>query len=104
MIKEKYETLTYTKTEEVMISEKRFCDCCGAEITGSHWEITTGHHDWGNDSCDSIEDKDACSIACLNKLFQNYCERSDDGFNTEYIEIEHYNWSDVKGDITYDKN
>lgn len=103
MIKTRYEIKTYTKTEKVMVSEKRYCDICGEEITGSYYEIMTGHHDWGNDSCDSIEHKDACSVKCLNDIFSQYCERAGKGRdNTEYIEIDHCRWADVKGEITYD--
>lgn len=104
MIKTKYETKTYTKTEEVMVSEKRYCDVCIKEITGPHWFVTTGHHDWGNDSVDSIEYKDACSIDCLNDIFGKYCEISGRKHhaNTNYIEVEHYNTANVQGEVKYD--
>lgn len=104
MVKEKYETLTYTKTEKVMVSEKRYCDICEKEITGPHFEVCTGHHDWGNDSIDSIAHIDACSAECLSKVFLLYAERAEkyDGKNTEYLNIEHVRWSQVKGDIKYD--
>lgn len=56
-----------------------------------YWEVTIGHNDWGNDSCDSIEHFDICSPDCLNKELQLYIQRSDGNnhHNTEYIEIEH---------------
>ena len=103
MIKHEYKTLTYTKTEEVMISEKRYCDCCGKEITGAHWSVATGHNDWGNDSCESIEHKDACSTTCLYSMFKEYSEVSNGDWNSEYMTIEHHAWADVKGDIKYDQ-
>lgn len=103
MITEKYETKTYTKTERVLVSEKRFCDVCGKEITGPYWDIVTGHFDWGNDSCESRKNTDACSVECLLSEFKKYTERSAKRSNTEYIEIEHEMWNGVKGDITYDQ-
>ena len=101
-VKREYETKTYTKTERVMTSEKRYCDICGREITDHHWHILTGHHDWGNDSCDSIETFDVCSEYCLYELFDNYTKESNNDMNTQYIEIEHKRWKDVKGEIKYD--
>ena len=102
MITRNYETKTYTKTEKVMVSEKRFCDCCGKEITGEHWEVTTGHHDWGNDSYESIENQDACSAECLTKMFDAYIVRSHDCYNSEYLEVRRLSYSDVRGEIKYD--
>lgn len=106
MIKETYETKTYVKTESVLVSEKLYCDICGKEITGPHWSVMTGHHDWGNDSVDSVQHKDACSGLCLDRLFKEYVIKSskDDGaFNTEYIEIYHERTSGVRGKIEYNE-
>lgn len=104
MIRYKYEVKTYTKTERVLVSEKRYCDCCNKEIVGPHWQVMTGHLDWGNDSVESIEHKDACSVECLITLFREYCDRSDHDNNTEYFEVEHERSSDVRGEISYDQN
>ena len=67
------------------ITEKVICDVCGKTIAdrnnrdAEYWTLTTGHNDWGNDSCDSYEDFDLCSKDCvkekLNKYFDD-CERS----------------------------
>lgn len=102
MVKRKYETKTYTKREKVLTSEKRYCDVCKKEITGHFWEITTGHYDWGNDSVDSVENKDCCSIECLGEEFGHYLTRSNGVLNSEYISVEHCKTSGVRGDITYD--
>ena len=68
MINETYETKTYVKTESVLVSERLYCDICGKEITGPHWSVMTGHHDWGNDSVDSVQHKDACSGLCKDLI------------------------------------
>ena len=104
MVTRNYETKTYTKTEKVLVSEKRFCDCCGKEITGPFWKVTTGHHDWGNDSHESIEEFDACSTLCLSEMFNDYENRSEGEYNTEYIEVNHRVCAHVKGDVEYDEN
>lgn len=102
MIEEKYETKTYTKTEKVLVSQKRYCDHCGAEITGAYYDVRTGHFDWGNDSIDSVKNIDVCSKNCLCAVFSEYVERSDHKNNTEYIEINHEYRAGVKGDVKYD--
>ena len=98
----KYETKTYTKTERVLTSEKRYCDMCKKEITGPHWEISTWHNDWGNDSCESFEYIDICSSDCLRKTFEKYIECSKGSTNTQHIEVKHVNHNNVKGEIKYD--
>lgn len=89
MIKEKFEERTITK--KVCVEKTMICDVCGKEIKGEYYEIRIGHNDWGNDSCDSYEYKDICSSSCLNKEIEKYIKRSNDGLNTEFIEIEHNN-------------
>ena len=56
----------------------------------SYYEVTTGHHDWGNDSCDSINHFHVCP-SCLIKLYSSYVDRASGVDNTEYIKIEHHN-------------
>ena len=90
-IKREYEVKTHTITEKVCVNETMHCDVCDSVIDhehGSYWEVTTGHHDWGNDSCESIEYFDICSEACLKKKFDEYIKESganDD--NTMYFEV-----------------
>lgn len=103
-VERKFEIKTHVVTDRVMTYEHRFCDFCKKEITKEHWRIHTYHNDWGNDSCDSYEDFDACSPDCLQKAFDKYIEESSDGLNTCHIEVEHCNWSGVKGDVSYDQN
>lgn len=104
MVKTKHEVKKYVKTEKVLVSERRYCDHCGKEITGDHWKVTTGHNDWGYESPESVELKDICSKECLSVAFHEYCERSCGDDNSEYFEVYHYNDSDVKGDIKYDQD
>lgn len=98
-----YETKTYVKTEEVITAEKRYCDLCEKEITGPYWYMMTGHNDWGNDSCESVETYDICSETCLRKALEKYVNVSKKDRNTQYMEVQHMNWSGVKGDIKYEK-
>lgn len=74
------------------------CDCCGNIIKPpeernqfiqntdryKYYEVTTGHHDWGRDSVDSIQHRDICP-GCILKFTSNYLRK---GGQTSYIEIE----------------
>lgn len=66
---------------------KVVCDICKKDIDWSrfYYKVTTGHYDWGNDSCDSVEDKDICSNECLEKEFHLYLESKD---HTRYINVQ----------------
>lgn len=94
-------------TEKVLVESKKIigikCDCCGKviypaqkkkesilfDIEAEYYSITTGHCDWGNDSCDSVETKQVCSVECAQKIVDEYFKRSWGGVNSQYIEIEH---------------
>ena len=86
------------KEVEETVSSVGICDICGKEFNYEPWlgkgkiakyyHIVTGHNDWGNDSCDSIEHSDACCDECLSRFTQDWLKnenviRSD----TAYIEI-----------------
>lgn len=88
-IKKEFEEKTVT--QKVCVKKTTICDVCGKEITGEYYDVTTSHSDWGRDSVDSIEYKDACSVECLRKLFDKYIEISAGGLNSQKIEIEHCN-------------
>lgn len=86
--------VTHVEVEDVIIGRK--CDICGSNITESEREgynyflIHTWHNDWGNDSIDSHEYKDACSPECVMKFTEEYVRDSFiRKFNTKSIEIEH---------------
>lgn len=68
------------------------CDICKRIIPVSrpthdstkYYEVTTGHRDWGNDSCDSVEIKDICPDCILGFVGEYLKTRS----RTAYINIE----------------
>ena len=79
-----------TAIKDVVVGKK--CDYCGSEIerydyrrNNPFFEITTGHRDWGEDSGDSREHKDACSVDCLKVALDKYYANES---RTSYIEIE----------------
>ena len=51
-----------------------------------YYNVTTGHRDWGHDSCDSIEHYDICP-RCINKFVADYLGNENSGLSA-YIEIE----------------
>lgn len=86
------------KEVEELESAVIVCDVCGKELqyaqtkfvspVAVYYEITTGHHDWGNDSCESIEHKDACCDECLSRFIQEWLQNADViESNTAYIDI-----------------
>lgn len=86
------------KEVEETVSSVGICDICGKEFNyetlpyrqpmSSYYDITTGHHDWGNDSVDSVESRDACCDECLLKFIQEWLKnRSVTCSNTAYIDI-----------------
>ena len=88
-VNKEYETKTHTVTEKVLVKETRYCDVCKKEIeSNSFWQLTTHHHDWGNDSIDSYEDFDVCSEECLRKKFDEYVKDSDNDWNTMCFDVE----------------
>lgn len=90
MIQRKYEVKNHTVTERVCTEAHMICDICKkTEITGHHWSVHTFHSDWGNDSIDSHEYFDVCSIECLQQKLDEYVKESNNGYNTQEIIVEH---------------
>lgn len=95
------ETKKILVTRECIVGKK--CDVCGKEIPPTavpheygepvydYYEVTTYHNDWGNDSIDSYESRDACSPDCASKLWEEYIHNSAGARNTTCIEVEHIN-------------
>ena len=94
------------KQIEVVVGSTCSCDVCGKLIEkrtenkiiyciGSYWELCTGHHDWGNDSIDSIEYFDLCSKECIQKKFDSYLENC---CGSEYFELSHIQKMEVQND------
>lgn len=93
-IKKEYMTMTHTVTESVLIGQTRYCDVCNGVIKNNepYWELTTHHHDWGNDSCESYEYFDICSEVCLREKFDEYMRESGkNNGNTMCFEVERAN-------------
>lgn len=83
---------------EETVSSVGICDICGKEFNykprlgrekiANYYHIITGHYDWGNDSCESIEYRDACCDECLSKFTQEWLKDEDViCSNTAYINI-----------------
>lgn len=92
--------MKFTEIKEVVHREEvitgRKCDFCGKDITREEGKpynyllITTHHHDWGNDSCDSYRERDCCSLECALPFIEEYLrETLGNVYNTKEIEIEH---------------
>lgn len=105
MNKEIKKTVTYT--DKITLYTKRVCDKCGkaleyrcnslakelVNISKEHmkveyYEVTTGHHDWGNDSIDSVEHYDYCPT-CVLQAMDEYYETTNGRDTTQYLEINH---------------
>lgn len=87
----KTEIKTIVKEVKEAVPTKRICDICGETVDESNWfRIITMHSDWGNDSAESLETRDACSPKCVLKFTEEYVVDSyDSKFNTKEIEIVH---------------
>lgn len=89
------------------VTTGRFCDFCNKEILpvdGKRYDyfyITTSHCDWGNDSVDSYEHFDACSVECALGLAEKYLKSTNGFRNTGEIDIEHANWLEDGADRDY---
>ena len=87
--------MIHEEIKECIVREKKTlyitCDICGAKVDPSNYfHFYTHHHDWGNDSIDSLETFDACSPGCMIQFASKYLEDSyKDKYNTREIEIEH---------------
>ena len=104
MIKTQYAVKTHIVTENVPILEKQYCDRCGKEITGHYYSLITHHSDWGNDSSESFEYMDLCSVECLANEFEKYCSESNNPYNSMQFEVEHCNCPEARGEIKYAEN
>lgn len=90
-----------TITQTIEVGKKIICDCCekviaertkesNSSVSANCFAVTTGHYDWGNDSCDSIEHHDYCSVECLQKAFDKYYKIEKDGqHGSAYFEVSH---------------
>lgn len=87
--------------QEVTVRGLCTCDICDKAIYeindnkrtrhNEYWHLTTGHYDWGNDSCESVESLDLCSKECCIKALENYLYEYSGSRNTGYFELRHEN-------------
>ena len=102
-------TKKVVKEVEQVVSEEFVCDVCGKKGNYKsstnryektiYYRITTGHYDWGNDSCDSIENKDACCTDCLLKILSEWLnDRDVKCSDSAYIHIDKECHTREKGD------
>ena len=103
------------KTEEKEVIKKeldkvttgRICDFCGKAILPvdgekyDYFYITTSHCDWGNDSIDSFNYFDACSVKCALGLAEKYLKSTNGFRNTGEIDIRHANWLEDGSNLDY---
>ena len=86
--------IKYVTTKEVTGIK---CDICrkvipvGRDVYDKckYYDVKTGHHDWGNDSCESIEHHDICP-GCLVGFVTDYFNNNEYGsaymnIHTEYV-------------------
>ena len=97
----------YETVRKVHIMDDIYCDICKKRIgklNGKNYKqeqlfeqhyfrVVTGHHDWGNDSCDSLQAFDLCSEICLCDYFDNQYLNDCKNSNTQYLNIEQVNKS-----------
>lgn len=84
---------TYKKVERVIndeVLESVTCDICNARIGKGvfYFDITTGHYEWGNDSCESIESFQACCPECLKRFIDNDFAKMREVYHSAYINVE----------------
>ena len=79
---------------EEIVQRKRMitgvkCDICGKIVpikkgNDSRYFRVTGHNDWGNDSCESVEGKDICP-ECIADFTSKYLQNVQ---GSDYINID----------------
>jgi hypothetical protein len=94
MIKQIREKKKVTEVKEIVTGKMVICDCCHKEIyntrigkEASWYSVTTGHNDWGAESCESVEYKDYCSQECLIEAVKEYAKEYEYS-NTASMNIE----------------
>ena len=83
------EKRTVEEVREVLVGRK--CDFCGRIVDKYNWfRVTTSHGEWGTDSGDSYEYRDACGPECVLGFAEAYVRKAhSQNPNTLCIEIEH---------------
>ena len=98
MDNKEYDIREHTVTEKILVKHDKICDVCRKVMDkGYYFRVITGHYDWGNDSCDSVEDFDICSQECLAGYMLEHYFPNQKEYNTQYINIKPEYW---KGTMT----
>lgn len=103
MTKKYYKEERHEEISKHKVGQNLFCDVCKKIIgTGrldngylkptDYLTVNCGHHDWGNDSCDSFEYMDFCSIECMMEHQKEFWKENK-GSKTAFYEIEKDIWS-----------
>lgn len=88
VVKEVREVVDEVIICDICHKELRYTESCVMGPVARYYKIVTGHHDWGNDSCDSVDHNDACCDECLSRFIQDWLKNDDVVHsNTAYIEI-----------------
>ena len=83
------------ETQQIAVTQRQekvigiTCDKCLKEIQGVYYEVTTHHSDWGNDSWESCEEYDFCSMDCLLTHQKDYFDKAQ---GSEEYDIERKIW------------
>ena len=102
MIDIKRGIVSYEK--EVVTKETCECDICKKIIyektfnttdglydytwhTDGGYEAIRGHHEWGNDSSDSVEILHLCSDNCLGAVVLDYIEKYTRDYKSGYLDL-----------------
>ena len=67
-----YKQKEVVKKKKVLVAVN--CDTCKEqiEVQKGYYSVTTSHHLWGNDSIDSVEHHDFCSMECMVPHLKRY--------------------------------
>lgn len=81
------------------------CDVCGKEVredSPKGWfDLSYGHGEWGNDSIDSLERRDACSVACLTIALGKAVEELQQYERSAYFRLNDFDLNAAKGFINF---
>lgn len=92
LITERKETMVVKEIDKFI-----FCDGCAVMLHDynikdfggketSYYSVSTHHHDWGSESCESFKHFDYCE-ECLPKAFEKYYKMQNKG--SECFDVEH---------------
>jgi hypothetical protein len=86
-----YEVRKVTKSIPVSVK----CDICGKVLSTEEFNetghtVSAQHYGWGNDSIESLENKDTCSAKCYIKALTDFLEEFKEDSDTAEIDKKPY--------------